>query len=102
MHVEEVASYSREYLEPDKRSIANAIQITFTDGSQTDRVEIHFPLGHRRRRAEALPVLKDKFMTNVHTRFPKYRAQAICGLFDMDIEEFGSMAVTDFMGMLVL
>ncbi len=64
MTVVERPEYSRDYLDPDKRSIANAIQVTFTDGTQTSRIEIEYPLGHRRRRAEARPALVEKFKQN--------------------------------------
>lgn len=59
--VTEEPGYSRDYLEPDKRSIANAVQLFFTDGSASERVEVEYPLGHRRRRAESLPLLEEKF-----------------------------------------
>lgn len=69
--------FSHEYLDPDQRSIANAVQVFFTDGSATDQVAIHFPLGHRRRRAEALPLLAAKLHANLATRFPALRVAAI-------------------------
>ena len=56
--------YSRDYLDPDKRSIANAVQVFFKNGTHTDKVEVHYPIGHRRRRAEAVPLLKQKFKDN--------------------------------------
>src|SRR5262249_7586042 len=55
MEAVEDPRYSREYHEPDKRSIANAVQVFFKDGTATDKVEIEYPLGHRRRRAEGIP-----------------------------------------------
>ena len=60
MIVTEDKSYSRDYLDADKRSIANAVQVFFTDGSKTDRIEVHFPIGHRRRRQEGIPILQQK------------------------------------------
>ncbi|MEM9172221.1 MAG: bifunctional 2-methylcitrate dehydratase/aconitate hydratase [Pseudomonadota bacterium] len=80
MHVEEDARFSREYHEPDKRSIANAIQVFFNDGSHTDRVEIEYPIGHRRRRAEGIPVLEAKFARNLATRFPVRQVERIISL----------------------
>ena len=50
MFIEEDNRYSQEYLEADKRSIANSIQIFFTDGSSTEKIEVEYPIGHRRRR----------------------------------------------------
>jgi 2-methylcitrate dehydratase len=60
MIVEENRTYSRDYLDPDKRSIANAVQVFFKDGSSTERVAVEYPLGHRRRRAEGVPLLMKK------------------------------------------
>ncbi len=57
--------YSRDYLDPDKRSIANAVQVFYKDGSQTENVPVEYPLGHRRRRAEAVPLLAQKFRHNL-------------------------------------
>ncbi|MEL6368774.1 MAG: MmgE/PrpD family protein, partial [Pseudomonadota bacterium] len=70
MVVEEDERYSREYHEPDKRSIANAMQVFFKDGSKTERIEIEYPIGHKRRREEGIPVLEAKFARNLTTRFP--------------------------------
>jgi 2-methylcitrate dehydratase len=82
MEVREVARYSRDYLDPERRSIANAVQVYFRDGSATPRVEVEYPLGHRRRRAEALPLLVEKARHNLAARFPAARAEALCDLFD--------------------
>ena len=70
MQVVEDPRYTREYLEADKRSIGNAVQVFFKDGSATDKVAIDYPLGHRRRRAEGIPLLVKKFQENVATRLP--------------------------------
>lgn len=75
--VHEDASFSRAYLDPEQRSIANAVQVFFTDGSATEQITINFPLGHRRRRAEALPLLAAKLRTNLATQFPARRVQAM-------------------------
>lgn len=80
MQVEEDKRYSVEYHDPDKRSIANAMQVFFKDGSSTDRVEIEYPIGHRRRRGEGIPVLEAKFIRNLKTRFPNAQAEAIFAL----------------------
>jgi 2-methylcitrate dehydratase len=69
MTVTENATFSREYLDPDKRAIGNAVQITFADGSKTERIAVDYPIGHRRRRAEGLPELLAKFRASVATRF---------------------------------
>ncbi len=62
MEVVENPQYSRDYLDPDKRSVANAVQVFFADGSATGRVEVEYPLGHFRRRGEAVPQLERKFL----------------------------------------
>ena len=80
MEITEDKRYSKEYHDADKRSIANAIQIFFKDGTQTERVEIEYPVGHRRRRAEGIPLLEKKFYANLQTRFPEQRCKAILEL----------------------
>ncbi len=82
MVVREDPRYSREYLEADKRSIANAIQVFFRDGSATDKVEVEYPVGHRRRRTEAIPLLVKKFQANAATCFPPDRVQQVLALFE--------------------
>ena len=80
MVVEEDERYSREYHEPDKRSIANAMQVFFNDGSSTEKVAVEYPIGHRRRRADGIPLLEDKFRSNLATRFPAKRCERIYAL----------------------
>ncbi len=101
MQVEEDERYSREYHDPDKRSIANAVQVFFKDGSSTDKIEIEYPIGHRRRREEGIPVLEAKFQRNLATRFPKGRCEAI---FDLckDQKALEATEVNAFMDMLVI
>jgi len=84
MEVVEQPRYSRDYLDPGKRSIANAVQVFFRDGTATPRQEIEYPLGHRRRRGEALPRLREKFQSNVATRLGPHRAAALAELFVAD------------------
>ena len=76
----ESKQWSRDYLDPAKRSIANAIQVFFSDGSNTENVVIEYPLGHRRRRGEGVPQLEKKFRTNLARRFAPKQQQAILGL----------------------
>ena len=80
MEIVEDPRYSREYLEADKRSIANAVQVFFKDGSSTEKVEVEYPLGHRRRRAEGIPLLEEKFKANLATRFSARRSAQIFAL----------------------
>jgi len=77
MVVSEDPRYTKDYLDPDKRAIGNAVQVFFSDGSSTDKVEVDYPIGHRRRRAEGIPVLEAKFRNALATRFPKAQARAI-------------------------
>lgn len=80
MEIIEDARYTREYLEADKRSIANAIQVFFKDGSKTEQVAVEYPIGHRRRREEGIPLLEDKFKANLATRFVPRRCNDIFAL----------------------
>jgi 2-methylcitrate dehydratase len=80
MEVVEEPRYTRDYLDPEKRSIANAIQVFFTDGSATEQVAVEYPIGHRRRRQEGVPVLEDKYRRHLATRFPPGRCERILEL----------------------
>jgi 2-methylcitrate dehydratase len=99
MIVAENPRYSTDYLDPDKRSIANAIQVFFRDGSSTELVEVEYPLGHRRRRAEAWPLLEAKLDQNLRTRFPAARAARLMELF-LDRSRFEATAVPTLMDQL--
>jgi len=80
MNVSENTTYSEGYLDPDKRSIANSVQVFFADGTATDCVEIEYPLGHRRRRKESVPEFVRKFEQNVSTRPPETAAREVAEL----------------------
>ncbi|NDI34088.1 bifunctional 2-methylcitrate dehydratase/aconitate hydratase [Chengkuizengella sediminis] len=101
MIVEENEQYSVDYLDADKRSIANAIQIHFKDGSKTDKVEVEYPIGHRKRRAEAKPKLLEKFENNLGTRFPAKKVEKIVELC-MDQKKLEETAVHDFMKLFII
>ena len=96
MTVVEARSYSRDYLDPDKRSIANAIQVWFADGTVSPRVEIEYPLGHRRRRAESLPALLDKFRHNASARLSN--VESVVQLFQ-DPERLDQLPVDEFVNL---
>lgn len=100
MVVSEDPRYTTEYLDPDKRAIGNAVQVFFTDGSRTDKVEVDYPIGHRRRRAEGIPVLEAKFMDALRTRFPRGQAQRIYDLCQ-DAEALATMPLHRFMDLWV-
>ena len=101
MQVEEDESYSRDYHAPEKRSIANAVQVYFKDGASTEKVEVEYPIGHRRRREEGIPLLVAKFERNLATRFPPGQAQRILDLC-MDGDELAATPVHEFMDLLVI
>lgn len=96
MTVAEDPRYTADYLAPDKRSIANAVQIYFRDGTTTDRIEVEYPIGHRRRRDEGLPLLEAKLAENLQTRFPAGRTRRLLALF-LDHERFCETPVPAFM-----
>jgi 2-methylcitrate dehydratase len=98
MHVVEDERYSKDYLDPEKRSIANALQVFFKDGSATARVEIEYPLGHRRRRSEGIPLLLEKFRANASTRFSPARVTEIETLC-CDLPRLEATPVDELMGL---
>ncbi|MGZ4974150.1 MAG: bifunctional 2-methylcitrate dehydratase/aconitate hydratase [Limisphaerales bacterium] len=98
MVVTEDKRYSREYLEPDKRSIANAIQIFFKDGKATDRIEVEYPVGHRRRRKEGIPLLIKKAKENLATQFNQQQTDKIIAAFD-NSKSLEQTSVSDFVSL---
>jgi 2-methylcitrate dehydratase len=100
MTVREDPRYTREYLESDKRSIANAVQVFFADGTATEKIEVEYPIGHRRRRAEGIPLLVKKFKENFATRFDPDRNGKMLQLFE-DVRSLEQMPVDQFVGYFV-
>jgi 2-methylcitrate dehydratase len=100
MEVVENPAFSRDYLDPAKRSIANSVQVFFRQGSPTRRVCVEFPVGHRRRREEGAPLLLRKFEAAVRGHFGAGRADAILALF-ADPGRLDAMPATEFMGSLL-
>ncbi|MBS0432846.1 MAG: bifunctional 2-methylcitrate dehydratase/aconitate hydratase [Proteobacteria bacterium] len=80
MTVTENPQFTRDYFDPDKRFIGNAVRVFFKDGTSTERVAIDYPIGHRRRRAEGMPVLKAKFEGAVAGHLPARQAQQLVQL----------------------
>ena len=101
MQVHEDPNYTKEYLEPEKRSIANALQVYFKDGNSTEKIEINYPVGHRRRREEGIPLLEAKFLANLATRFPAARCDKIYGLLK-DQKKLETTPVNEFMDLMVI
>jgi 2-methylcitrate dehydratase len=101
MVVLEDTRYSREYLEAGRRTNANAIRVHFADGSRTDRVEVEYPLGHRARRAEAMPLLHAKFERNVARAYAGKAGKAILDAC-ADEKRLAQTPVDEFMDLLVI
>ncbi|MDD5209996.1 MAG: bifunctional 2-methylcitrate dehydratase/aconitate hydratase [Elusimicrobiales bacterium] len=93
--------YTKEYLDPSKRSISNAVQIFFKDGTSTEKVEVEYPIGHRRRRKEGIPELVKKLDANLKTRYSDEKRSAIMSSF-ADPVKFESMPVDKWMELLRL
>ena len=100
MFIEEDNRYSQEYLEADKRSIANSIQIFFKDGSSTEKIEVEYPIGHRRRREQGIPLLVEKFERNLATQFSDKRSQEILSLC-LDQGTLENTSVPEFMNLFI-
>lgn len=98
MEIVEDPRFTREYLEADKRSIANAIQVFFNDGTCTGQIVVQYPIGHRRRRAQGIPLLEDKFKANLATRFVGQRCTKIFALCK-DQARLEAMPVHTFVGL---
>ena len=95
--VHEEQRYSKDYLDPAKRSIANAVRVSFADGSVTERVEVEYPLGHPRRRREALPLLRAKLRANLRAAYAGDRADALIELL-LDDPELQELPADDLLG----
>lgn len=100
MQVRENEQYTKDYFDAEKRYIGNAVQVFFTDGSSTDRVAIDYPIGHRERRGEGIPVLVEKFRTSVEPKLAERQWAELNALCD-DREKLAATAVDDFMALLV-
>ncbi|MEC3608107.1 bifunctional 2-methylcitrate dehydratase/aconitate hydratase [Bacillus glycinifermentans] len=101
MKTVESKQYSADYLDPEKRSIANAVQVFYKDGTHSENIAIEYPIGHRRRRNEGIPLLKEKFINNLKTRFPARQAENINTLLH-DSQQLKNTTVPDFMELFVI
>jgi 2-methylcitrate dehydratase len=101
MEVKEHKKFTQEYLDPNKRSIGNALQVFFKDGTKTDRVEVNYPIGHRRRRAEGIPLLQTKFSRNIATRLSPRQCEKISHACE-DQARLEAMPVHAFMDLWVV
>ena len=98
MVVTENARFTRDYHDPQKRSIANTVQVFFKDGSATEAVTVEYPIGHRRRREEAAPLLVEKFVANMTTRFEMRQVRDVLAVFEGS--DLDTMPVWEFMDLL--
>jgi len=101
MQVVENKQFSRDYLDPEKRSIGNAVQVFFKDGSSTDKVVVEYPIGHRRRRARGIPLLIEKFRRNIATRLSPQQCdqlEALC----TDQRRLEQTPVNEFMELMIV
>ncbi|HEY4367385.1 MAG TPA: bifunctional 2-methylcitrate dehydratase/aconitate hydratase [Steroidobacteraceae bacterium] len=100
MVVRENTQFTYDYYASDKRYIGNAVQVFFRDGSSTQRVAVDYPIGHRERRAEGMPVLVKKFETSVAVHFTAKQTESIKALF-ADRQRLERMSVNEFVAGLV-
>jgi len=101
MEVRENEGYTRDYFDAEKRYIGNAVQVFFKDGSSIDNVEVHFPIGHRKRRDEGIPVLVKKFEASLSGKLKEgqwNKLNALCA----DHAQLVATPVDDFMALLVV
>ncbi|WEY41988.1 MULTISPECIES: bifunctional 2-methylcitrate dehydratase/aconitate hydratase [Paraburkholderia] len=101
MQCVEDPQFTKDYHDPDKRSIANALTIEFTDGTTLPEVVVEYPIGHKRRRAEGIPLLVEKFRTNLARRFPGKQQQAILDA-SLDQVRLEAMPVNEYVDLYVI
>ncbi len=92
--------FTKDYHDPEKRSIANALTVEFTDGKKLKEIVVEYPIGHKRRRKEGMPILVEKFKTNLARQFPEKQRAAILDLC-LDPKALEAAAVHDFVDMMV-
>jgi 2-methylcitrate dehydratase len=93
--------FTRDYHDPEKRSIANALAVEFNDGSRLQEVVCEYPIGHRRRRPEGMPLLEAKFRTNLARRFPAQQQAAILAV-SLDQTKLEAMPVNEYVNLYVI
>ncbi|MBT2299073.1 bifunctional 2-methylcitrate dehydratase/aconitate hydratase [Variovorax paradoxus] len=93
--------FTRDYHDPEKRSIENALTIAFKDGKTLDEVAVEYPIGHKRRRADGIPLLEAKFRTNLARRFPKKQQDAILAV-SLDQQALEALPVHEYVDLYVI
>jgi len=94
-------AFTRDYHDPDKRSIANALTMVFHDGSTLDEVVCEYPIGHKRRRSDGIPLLEAKFRTNLARRFPERQQHRILAA-SLDPQALEAMPVHEYVDLYVI
>ncbi|TLY49730.1 MAG: 2-methylcitrate dehydratase, partial [Gammaproteobacteria bacterium] len=87
--------------DPDKRSIANALTVEFNDGKKLKEIVVEYPIGHKRRRKEGIPVLVEKFKTNLARRFPTKQQKTILDI-SLNQKKLEAMAVNEYVDLYVI
>jgi len=100
MQVKENTTFTQEYYDANKRYIGNAVQVFFKDGTASERVQVDYPIGHRRRREEGMPVLVKKFEASVAAHFSPAQTESIKAMF-VDRDALAAMPVSEFVAKLV-
>ena len=93
--------FTKDYHDPSKRSIANGLTVEFADGKKLKEVVVEYPVGHKRRRKEGMPLLVEKFKTNLARVFPAKQADAILNLC-MDPKRLAATPVQEFVDMMII
>jgi 2-methylcitrate dehydratase len=93
--------FTKDYHDPEKRSIANALTVEFNDGKKLKEIVVEYPIGHKRRRKEGMPVLVAKFKTNLARRFPAKQQQLIMDLCS-DAKKLAATPVNEFVDLFVI
>jgi len=93
--------FTKDYHDPEKRSIANALTVEFKDGKKLKEIVVEYPIGHKRRRKEGMPVLVEKFKTNLARRFPAKQQKAILDLC-LDSSKLDRTPVNEFVDLMVI
>ena len=93
--------FTKDYHDPEKRSIANALTVEFADGRKLAEIVVEYPIGHKRRRKEGMPILVEKFKTNLARRFPTRQQKAILDLC-LDPKKLAAIPVNEFVDMMVI
>jgi len=101
IHCVEDVQFTRDYHDPEKRSIANALTVELNDGSRLDEVVVEYPIGHRRRREQGIPLLEAKFRTNLARRFPQKQQERILAV-SLQQQALESLPVHEYVDLFVI